>query len=118
MKDTSPPLLFKSIRRVRAGEFWVGREMVAKLVAALVLGGRESAPPPRDGVPFSLTPREREIVAAVASGYTNRQMANRLGIAEDTIKHHLTNVFDKTGASNRLELALFAIHYGLHRPGT
>jgi two-component system nitrate/nitrite response regulator NarL len=40
-------------------------------------------------------------------------MAEKLSIAEDTIKHHLTSIFDKTGVSNRLELALFAIHHRL-----
>jgi len=67
--------------------------------------------------PFALTPRELEILAAVSSGYTNRQMAEKLAVAEDTIKHHLTSIFDKTGASNRLELALFAIHHRLIQPG-
>jgi two-component system nitrate/nitrite response regulator NarL len=53
------------------------------------------------------------VVAAIADGLTNRDIASQLSIAEDTVKHHLSNVFDKVGVSNRLELALFAIEHGL-----
>ena len=115
LKDAPADLLFKSIRRVRAGEYWVGRDMVADLVHALAAVEKATAPRPVLHAPraFALTARELEIVSAVASGYTNRQMAEKFSIAEDTIKHHLTSIFDKTGVSNRLELALFAIHHRL-----
>lgn len=114
LKDTPHALLFKSIRRVRAGEFWIGRDMVADLVHALAAAERGTMKPaiqaPRA---FALTARELEIVSAVAAGYTNREMAEKFSVAEDTIKHHLTSIFDKTGVSNRLELALFALHHRL-----
>ena len=54
-----------------------------------------------------------EILQAVAQGYTNREVAAQLGVAEDTIKHHLTSIFDKVGVSSRVELALFAMHHNL-----
>jgi DNA-binding NarL/FixJ family response regulator len=63
--------------------------------------------------PFRLTPREREIVAAVVAGFANKEIAQKFALSEDTVKHHLTNIFDKTGVSNRLELAVAAIHHGL-----
>ena len=63
--------------------------------------------------PFQLTPREREIVAAVVAGYANKEIAQKFALSEDTVKHHLTNIFNKTGFSNRLELAVAAIHHGL-----
>lgn len=111
LKQAPPELLVKSIRRVRAGEFWVGRDIVADLVQALAAleksASRAALPATRA---FALTARELEIVAAVASGHTNRQIARKFAIAEDTIKHHLTSIFGKTGVSNRLELAVFAIH--------
>jgi two-component system, NarL family, nitrate/nitrite response regulator NarL len=62
---------------------------------------------------FGLTPRQLAIVANVVAGLSNREMAQRLSISEDTVKHHLTNIYDKLGVSTRLELALFATHYGL-----
>lgn len=114
LKDTPSSLLFKSIRRVRAGEFWIGRDMVADLVHALAAAERGTMKPaiqaPRA---FALTARELEIVSAVAAGYSNKEMAEKFGVAEDTVKHHLTSIFDKTGVSNRLELALFALHHRL-----
>jgi DNA-binding NarL/FixJ family response regulator len=62
---------------------------------------------------FSLTSREMDIVAAVRRGESNRAIARRLALSEDTVKHHLTSVFDKTGVASRLELALFAMQHGL-----
>ena len=62
---------------------------------------------------FGLTSRELDIVAAVRRGESNRAIARRLALSEDTVKHHLTNVFDKTGVASRLELALFAMQHAL-----
>ena len=53
------------------------------------------------------------MLALIVSGYTNKDIAQECSLSEDTVKHHLTNIFDKTGVSNRLELALFAIHHRL-----
>jgi len=58
-----------------------------------------------------LTAREKDVLTLVVSGNTNKDTAQKLSISEDTVKHHLTSIFDKTGVSNRLELALFAIHH-------
>jgi DNA-binding NarL/FixJ family response regulator len=60
-----------------------------------------------------LTAREREIIAAVAAGDSNREVAQRLSLAEDTVKHHISNIFDKLGVSNRAELAAYAASHGL-----
>jgi DNA-binding NarL/FixJ family response regulator len=61
-----------------------------------------------------LSTREREIVQLVAQGYKNKEMAEKMFISEQTVKNHLHNIFDKLGVSDRLELALYAIHKGLH----
>jgi DNA-binding NarL/FixJ family response regulator len=53
------------------------------------------------------------MVAAIVEGRTNKDIAEKFSISEDTVKRHLTNIFDKVGTSNRLELALFAINHGL-----
>ena len=62
---------------------------------------------------FGLTRREIQIVVAVAEGESNKGIALRLSITEDTVKHHLSNIFDKAGVFSRLELALFAVNHGL-----
>lgn len=53
-----------------------------------------------------LTPREQQIAAAIADGRTNRDIATRLGITEQTVKNHLTSIFEKVGVDNRLQLGL------------
>jgi DNA-binding NarL/FixJ family response regulator len=60
-----------------------------------------------------LTKRELAIVGAIVEGHSNKDIARKFSISEDTVKHHLTNVFDKAGVSSRLELALFAVHHKL-----
>jgi len=59
----------------------------------------------------ALTAREWEVVAAVAGGKSNRQVATELAISEKTVKHHLTHIFDKLGLSSRLAVALFAMDH-------
>ena len=111
LKDAAAQLLIKALRSVIAGQYWVGRESVGDLVAYL---RRISAPAPigRDGSP-ALTSREREILSAVVMGLTNREIAVKLSISEDTVKHHLSRIFDKVGVSHRLELAMYAVNHGL-----
>jgi DNA-binding NarL/FixJ family response regulator len=62
---------------------------------------------------FGLTTRERRVIALVGAGYTDRDIAQKFRISENTAKHQLTNVFDKLGVSNRFELVLFAVDQGL-----
>ena len=110
LKSSAPELLFKSVRGVMAGQHWIGREAVSDLVEALRTYSEATAPLRSR---FGLTARELEITSAVVSGLSNREIAEKFVLSQDTVKHHLTNIFDKVGASNRLELALFAVHHGL-----
>jgi DNA-binding NarL/FixJ family response regulator len=71
-------------------------------------------PPTRERERSPLSQREREIVALVAQGFKNKEMAEKMFISEQTVKNHLHNIFDKLGVSDRLELALYAIHNNLH----
>jgi two-component system nitrate/nitrite response regulator NarL len=112
LKDSATQLLLKSIHTVMAGEYWVGRESVSNLVQYLRTLVQSSGEEARQKK-FGLTPRELEIVSAVVAGYSNKEIAEYFKISEDTVKHHLSNIFDKLGVSTRLELALFAVNQSL-----
>ena len=112
LKDSATQLLLKAIHTVMSGEYWVGRESVSNLVQYL-RNLMQSTNEESKQKKFGLTPRELEIVSAVVAGYANREIAEYFKISEDTVKHHLSNIFDKLGVSTRLELALFAVNQGL-----
>jgi two-component system nitrate/nitrite response regulator NarL len=112
LKDSATQLLLKSIDTVMSGEYWVGRESVSNLVQYLRTLVQSSGEDARQKK-FGLTPRELEIVSAVVAGYANKEIAEYFKISEDTVKHHLSNIFDKLGVSTRLELALFAVNQSL-----
>jgi DNA-binding NarL/FixJ family response regulator len=117
LKQTSGDLIVKSIRKVYAGEIWLDAHTTAAVMRQFSTTPSHlesvSAPPKvRERNPLSA--REREIVALVAQGYKNKEMAEKMFISEQTVKNHLHNIFDKLGVSDRLELALYAIHQGLH----
>ncbi|PYS38153.1 MAG: DNA-binding response regulator [Acidobacteria bacterium] len=111
LKDAPTEVLFNSIRSVMTGQFWVGQNNVADLMQAL----RAYVPAADDQSKkqFGLTARESDVVGSIVAGLTNREIAENFSISEQTVKHHLRNIFDKLGVSNRLELALFAINHGL-----
>ena len=115
LKQTAPELIVKSIRKVYAGEIWLDSHTTAAVMSqfaapaaaapAAAVRGRESSP---------LSKREREMVRLVAQGYRNKEIGGKMFISEQTVKNHLHNIFHKLGVSDRLELALYAIHNGLH----
>jgi DNA-binding NarL/FixJ family response regulator len=71
-------------------------------------------PAPGHGERSRLSRRESEVVSLVAQGYKNKDIAQSLLISEQTVKNHLYNIFGKLGVSDRLGLALYAVHNGLH----
>ena len=117
LKQTAPDLIVKSIRKVHSGEIWLDSHTTAAVMRQFStgfegIGGSNGSGKGRERSPLSA--REREIVALVAQGYKNKEMAEKMFISEQTVKNHLHNIFDKLGVSDRLELALYAIHKGLH----
>ena len=108
LKKSPAEVLFNSIRSVAAGGYWVDREQVDDAVAAVKKLRAE-----HHGLPFGLTHRELAIVKAVVCGSTNKEIAEAFSISENTVKRHLSHIFNKLGASNRVELALFASHHRL-----
>jgi len=119
LKQTAPDLIVKSIRKVQGGEIWLDSHTTAAVMRQFAVPGDLGGPPgPGKGRERSpLSTREREIVQLVAQGYKNKEMAEKMFISEQTVKNHLHNIFDKLGVSDRLELALYAIHKGLHING-
>ena len=115
LKQTAAELIVKSIRKVHAGEIWLDSHTTAAVMRQFASPNDpvpQGSARPRDRSPLSQ--REREIVALVAQGYKNKEMAEKMFISEQTVKNHLHNIFDKLGVSDRLELALYAIHNNLH----
>lgn len=105
--------LVRALRAVMAGRFWLAGRAVANPMSAIKRLGSELLAPQRR---FNLTAREAEVVGAVVEGRSNRDIAHTFSISEETVKRHLTHIFDKTGVSSRLELAMFAVHHQLLPP--
>src|SRR6267143_517547 len=114
LKPTATELLIKSIRKVHAGEIWLDSHTTAAVMRQFSSPMEPTALGTRDRDRSPLSQREREIVVLVAQGFKNKEMAEKMFISEQTVKNHLHNIFDKLGVSDRLELALYAIHKGLH----
>lgn len=106
LKTTGSEVLFAAVEAVLRGEYWLDRGSVSDLVSM-------ASAPARSRHLFGLTDRQLEIVAAVVDGLTNREIGAKLAISDETVKHHLTQIFNKTGVSTRLELALLATSRGL-----
>lgn len=112
LKESTTELIVESIRSVMQGQYWVGRENVSDVVHLLNrLLPRAGAKESRKN--FGLTPREMEVVTSIVGGYSNKEIAHKLTLSEQTVKHHITNIFDKLGVSNRMELTLFAVSHHL-----
>jgi DNA-binding NarL/FixJ family response regulator len=112
LKQTATELLIKSIRKVFDGEIWLDSRMTSAVMKEF------AAPAPvREPVKNMLSAREREVVQLVCQGFRNKEIAEKMFISEQTVKNHLHNIFDKLGVSDRLELALYAIHKKIHEPG-
>jgi DNA-binding NarL/FixJ family response regulator len=106
-KESSTSLFVQAIRAVMQEQHWFDGQVHT---AVKDKGAQHT---PAAARKYRLTRRELQVVAAVADGETNKGIAERFRVSEDTVKHHLSNVFDKVGVSSRLELAVFAFTHGL-----
>jgi len=112
LKDAATEVLFEAIMCVVAGQYWLGQSLVSDLLEIVrpliqtsgVNGGPMLA---------KLTPREQQVLRMVVAGHSNKEIAQQWTVSEETIKHHLTRMFDKVGAANRVELAMLATRNGL-----
>ena len=101
LKDVEPSELVKAIRTVHAGEGLLHPAVAARLMEEVAAGGANEAPD-------NLTPREREVVGLIARGLSNKRIALELGIAEKTVKTHVSSILRKLGARDRTQAALIA----------
>jgi DNA-binding NarL/FixJ family response regulator len=112
LKDAVSGELSEALRAVISGDYWINGQRVVNLLKALHDLMQKAAAVPEKKT-YGLTPRELEVVTCIVEGCSNKDVAKQFSISEETVKRHLSNVFDKTGVSTRLELALFAIAHKL-----
>lgn len=115
LKASATEVLLTAMRTVMAGGCWVGMERVPNLFQYLQSQMRAAEAEERAKT-FRLTPRELQIVSGVVAGMENKEIAHHFNIAGDTVKRHMSNIFDKVGVSTRTELALFAVNKHLQLP--
>lgn len=105
LKADNPNKLFSAVREVASGELWFPPDIAQGVLNAMAGESKTE----KTGNIGRLSERERQIAQLVANGMRNRDIAAELKISENTVKRHLQSIFDKTGARDRLELAVMAI---------
>lgn len=108
LKTEATESLLQCIRKVVEGDYWIGKDGLANLVHA-VSDRPQSKKISKNK--YGLTPREYDIIVAVLEGFSNPEIADRFSLSEQTVKHHLSHIFDKLGVYSRLELALYAVNH-------
>lgn len=110
LKDLLPEILFQHLRGVMSGEAPISRTMTGKLFRQLA---QRSRPATQSATNAVLSARECEVLALVVDGYSNREIAEELGITHNTVKNHLRNILTKLGVRNRAQAAAYAVSHGL-----
>lgn len=108
LKNMEPDDWIEYLHALVGNQSEVSRRIANRLFHRFRIGSTTDEPSP-----VSLTPRECEILARVASGETNKQIAQRLIIAENTVKNHIKNLLEKLQLDNRVQLAAYAVRHGL-----
>jgi len=111
--EQSPETLFQAIAKVHAGEVWLDPALVAALLDELAPHNKSARQDPEGAKIATLSVREREVVALIGEGLRNKEIAQRLVISEQTVRHHLTAIFAKLRVSDRLELVIYAYRHSL-----
>jgi two-component system, NarL family, nitrate/nitrite response regulator NarL len=116
VKDKAAKVLFQAIEKVHAGEVWLEGAVVAQVLGELTSGRTSPHQYPEAAKITRLTARERELVALVCEGLSNRQIARRLFRSEGTIRNSLSVIFEKLEVTDRLGLVLYASRHNLAKP--
>lgn len=111
LKEMAPALLIQCIKKVHAGGEWIEKNSVSRALEKLLK--RESDMQNLQKLTHHLTPREIDLIRLVASGHSNKQIAEQRHISEGTVKVHLHNIFDKLKIKSRVALTLYAQNNGL-----
>jgi two-component system, NarL family, nitrate/nitrite response regulator NarL len=107
LKEDAADLLLKAIEKVYRGEAWLDRITLGNLLFQMSNQDKDALDPRAKKI-SSLTDRERQVIALIAEGLKNRQIAERLFISPTTVTHHLSSIYSKLGVSDRLELVIYA----------
>ncbi|MFI7419232.1 response regulator [Nonomuraea sp. NPDC049684] len=105
-KDVDPSALVQAVRAVHNGQVLLAPEAAEAMLSAPAAVAAAPGPAP-------LTEREREVLALIAAGRSNREIARSLAVAEKTVKTHVSNVLMKLGVQDRTQAALYAVRHGL-----
>lgn len=111
LKDVSPEKLFEAIRTANRGEYYLLPKITAKVMAEFTRLPR-TLKKDQDDVVERLSKRELEILRMVSQGLSNKEIASQLVIAEGTVKNHLTSIYSKLGARDRMHAVLIAKEIG------
>jgi DNA-binding NarL/FixJ family response regulator len=111
--DQSSEQLLTAIRKVHEGELWVDRATTAQIITEAAKKRREQDSDPERAKIASLTAREREVIALVALGSSNKAIAERMQISDNTVRHHMTTIFNKLDVPDRLALVIYAFRHKL-----
>ncbi|MFN7087585.1 MAG: response regulator [Burkholderiales bacterium] len=112
LKNIDAEYLVDAIRRAARGEAVMSPQMTSKLVQGLRTGGAEVVLPEGDDK-VRISPREREVLALLARGASNKEMARELDLAESTVKIHVQNILRKLNLSSRVQAAVYAVEHGI-----
>ncbi len=113
LKEEKSEVLFKAIEKINDGELWFDRAMMGETIRQLLDESQMLRDNPRPNLVAGLTEREREVIKLLCIGMRTRDIADALFITENTVRHHLTSVFNKLEIKGRLELVIYAFKHGL-----
>lgn len=114
LKDIPAARLAQAVQLAHAGIYQLEPSVAGKLVGMLSAAGRAAADPaPAPAAAHDLTDRELEVLRHIATGATNREIADRLVVSEGTVKNHVSSILSRLGLRDRTQAALYAYEHGL-----
>jgi DNA-binding NarL/FixJ family response regulator len=116
LKDVRPAGLVSAIRAVAAGDAFVSPRVTRRMLDMFAPALPAAGAPPSQGL-AALTPRETEVLAAIAEGLTNHEIAERFTVSETTVKSHVSNLLAKLDLRDRVQAVIWAYEHGLVTPG-